>query len=122
MIDQKGHLVSRSSLVDAGFKGMAGEATTTTKSDVGVGKKRASAFTSVKSTANDPQIKQNKNIVADFVIQPDANTNIAPSDASEKSSTNQKITLTPQGAALNHIEPSGSIQRLGGEIGGSILR
>ena len=57
MIDQKGHLVSRSSLVDAGFNGMAGEAATTTKSNVGVGKKRASAFTSVRSTANDPQIK-----------------------------------------------------------------
>lgn len=58
MIDQKGHLVSRSSLVDAGFKGMAGEAATTTKSNAGVGKKRASAFTSVRSTANDPHIKK----------------------------------------------------------------
>ena len=58
MIDQKGHLVSRSSLVDAGFKGMAGEAATTTKSNAGVGKKRASAFTSVRSTANDPHTKK----------------------------------------------------------------
>ena len=56
MIDQKGHLVSRSSLGDAGSKGMAGEAATTTKLNAGVGKKRASAFTSVRSTANDPQI------------------------------------------------------------------
>ena len=58
MIDQKGHLVSRSSLGDAGSKGMAGEAATTMKSNAGVGKKRASAFTSVRSTANDPQIKK----------------------------------------------------------------
>ena len=62
MINQKGHQESGSSLVgpDSGCTAIA--VAPASISNAGVVKKRASAFTSVKSTATDPKLNANHSI------------------------------------------------------------
>ena len=59
MINQEGHQESGSSLVGVDSRYTAVAETPTSKSNAGVVKKRASAFTSVKSTAIDPKLSAN---------------------------------------------------------------
>ena len=103
MINQKGHQESRSSLVgpDSGCTSVADAPTS--NSNAGVVKKRASAFTLVKSTATDPKLNANHSTLAqnsEFYLQSDVNS--APSvtsNANEKIRTNSEISLASKIAA-----------------------
>ena len=103
MINQKGHQESGSSLVgpDSGCTAIA--VAPTSNSNAGVVKKRASAFTTVKSTATDPKLNANHSTLAqnsEFYLQSDVNS--APSvtsNASEKIRTNSEISFTSKIAA-----------------------
>ena len=110
MINQKGHQESGSSLVgpDSGYTVFA--VAPTSNSNAGVVKKRASAFTSVKSTATDPKLNADHSTLAqnsEFYIQSDVNS--APSvtsNANEKIRTSSEISLTSKIAAPSPFVPN----------------
>ena len=109
MINQKGHQESGSSLVgpDSGYTAVA--VAPTSNSNAGVVKKRASAFTSVKSTATDPKLNANHSTLAqnsEFYIQSDVNTPSVPFNANEKIRTNSKISLASKIAAPSPFVPN----------------
>ena len=110
MINQKGHQESGSSLIgpDSGYTAVA--VAPTYYSNAGVVKKRASAFTSVKSTATDPKLNADHSTLAqnsEFYIQSDVNS--APSvtsNANEKIRTSSEISLTSKIAAPSPFVPN----------------
>ena len=110
MINQKGHQESGSSLVGADPRYTGVAVAPTSKSNAGVVKKRASAFTSVKSTAIDPKLNANHSTLAqnsEFYIQSDVNS--APSvtsNANEKIRTSSEISLTSKTAAPSLFVPN----------------
>ena len=115
MINQKGHQESGSSLVSAGSGHTAVAVAPTSNSNAGLVRKRASAFTSVKSTAIDPKLNANHSTLAqnsEFYIQSDVNSGPSvTSNANEKIHTNSEISLTSKIAApspfvLNEIASS----------------